>query len=182
MPVCLLACMQTVLAAHHCEQQFLDDDEAGDEEEDAMQEDGDGRTRSQRTPFLMYARLPFAEDVRTYNFENFGKRKQGFVTKEQEAAIDELIDSMDLTAVQVWVTCAYTFTADHTLRYMCRTKTATRLSYCVPRTRSTPRCKCCTSACTTARSTRHSLCRRCTRLFSSTTHFRGSFVRLCEEG
>lgn len=52
----------------------------------------------------MFVQLPFAEDVRTYNFEHFAKTPEGKFTQEQAASMDKLIDSMNLMDVPVaWV-------------------------------------------------------------------------------
>ena len=46
---------------------------------------------------MYYIKLPFAEDLRDFEFENLDTTKKNQPTDEQLKAIDNLITSMDLT-------------------------------------------------------------------------------------
>ena len=46
---------------------------------------------------MFYIKLPFAEDLREFEFENLDATKKNQPTDEQLAAIDHLITTMDLT-------------------------------------------------------------------------------------
>lgn len=46
---------------------------------------------------MFYMKLPFAEDLREFEFENLDATKKNHPTDDQLAAIDHLITTMDLT-------------------------------------------------------------------------------------
>jgi hypothetical protein len=46
---------------------------------------------------MYYVKLPFAEDLREFEFDNLDNTKKSQPTDEQMKVIDNLITSMDLT-------------------------------------------------------------------------------------
>lgn len=46
---------------------------------------------------MYYVKLPFAEDLREFEFDNLDVNKRNLPNDEQLKAIDNLITSMDLT-------------------------------------------------------------------------------------